>query len=238
MKKLGIVGGLGPMATAYFMRLIVEMTDAVKDQEHIEIILHSKPQIPDRSSYILGISRENPANSIIDVVGNLEINGADIIAIPCITAHFFQKEIEAKSTCPIINTIEESALYLKKEGIEHIGIMATDGTIKGKLFQNTLDSYGIKCELPDDTCQSMIMQMIYNNVKAGMPLKKDCIDRVVDKLFESGAQAILLGCTELSIYKRDYKMQPGILDALEVMARASVIHCGKLKREYTHLISV
>ena len=96
MKRLGIIGGLGPMATAYFLRLIVEMTDAKTDQEHIEVLLHSKPQIPDRTRYILGLSEENPMPELLAVGKSLTAQGVEVIAIPCITAHFFQKQLEEK----------------------------------------------------------------------------------------------------------------------------------------------
>ena len=90
MKILGVIGGLGPMATAYFVQLVTQMTDAVTDQEHIEMIIHSKPSIPDRTKYILGLSKDNPLPLLLSVEDSLIEQGANIIAIPCITAHFFQ----------------------------------------------------------------------------------------------------------------------------------------------------
>ena len=113
MSVLGIIGGLGPMATAYFLQLITEMTDASCDQEHIEILVHSKPQIPDRTSYILGKNEENPVTEMIRIGKKLSKQGAEVLAIPCITAHFFQREMEDALGVPIINAIEETALYLK-----------------------------------------------------------------------------------------------------------------------------
>lgn len=237
MKKLGVLGGLGPMASAYFMRLLVDMTEAATDQEHIEVILHSKPQIPDRTSYILGKSTENPMESMLEVVEDLTSSGVDMIAIPCITAHFFQKELESRGNCPIIHAIEETADYLKMEGINHVGIMATDGTIKSRLFQDILEKQGIACEVPSENCQSMVMHMIYDNVKAGKPLEMRLFHKVSRELFGHGAQVVLLGCTELSMCKRDHEIGPGILDVMEVLARTCVIRCGKLKQEYESLIS-
>ena len=86
---LGVIGGLGPLATAYFLELITKMTDAEKDQDHLEIIIHSKPSIPDRTEYILGKSNENPMQDFIAISKSLASAGTQCIAIPCMTAHYF-----------------------------------------------------------------------------------------------------------------------------------------------------
>ena len=236
MKKLGIIGGLGPMATAYFLHLIINMTDAEKDQEHIEVLLHSKPQIPDRTNYILGVSKESPMPYLSQIGKSLVEQGADIIAIPCITAHFFQSKLEEEINCPIINAIEETAIYLKEENVSKVGIMATDGTIQSELFQNTLKKYDIECIIPEKSLQQKVMSIIYDNVKAGCPIDMEAFNAVTGKLFEEGAQVILLGCTELSMVKRDCNISKGFLDVMEVLARRVVLECGELKQEYKHLI--
>ncbi len=237
MKTLGIIGGLGPMATAYFLQLITNMTDAGKDQEHIEVLLHSKPQIPDRTGYILGISKENPMPHLAQIGKKLTEQGADIIAIPCITAHFFQSKLEEEIKCPIINAIDETALYLKEEKITKVGIMATDGTIKSELFQNVMKKYDIDCVIPQTPFQQKVMSIIYDNVKAGKEIDMEAFEEVSHHLFGSGAQVILLGCTELSMVKRDCEIKAGYLDVMEVLARCAVVNCGKLKQEYKHLIT-
>lgn len=237
MKRLGIIGGLGPMATAYFLRLIVEMTDAATDQEHIEVLLHSKPQIPDRTRYILGLSDENPMPDLLAVGKSLTAQGAQVIAIPCITAHFFQKQLEEEVGCMVIHAIEETAKYLKEEQITHVGIMATAGTVTSRLFQDIMAKYNIACSVPKEEGQRKVMHIIYDDVKAGKPIEMDLFEDVSKELFDDGAQVILLGCTELSMAKRDHALSAGYLDVMEVLARAAVLDCGKLKDEYKHLIT-
>ena len=105
MKKLGVIGGLGPMATAYFYQLITQMSDAGCDQEHMEILLYSKPTIPDRTRYILNNKEENPLDDIVEVGNVLKNAGAEVIAIPCITAHYFHNEIEKAVELPIVHAI-------------------------------------------------------------------------------------------------------------------------------------
>lgn len=236
MKRLGIIGGLGPMATAYFFQLIIEMTDAGKDQEHIEILIHNRPQIPDRTNYILGNSDENPLPELIEVGKGLVRQGAQVVAMPCVTAHFFQQTLEAEIQIPVLNAITETAEYLKMEKIQKVGIMATDGTVESKLFQSILEENGIGCVIPEREAQSDVMHLIYQNVKAGKAMEMDRFERVSKQLFDKGAEVILLGCTELSMAKKDHGIGKGFLDVLEVLARKAVLACGTLKEEYQHLI--
>ena len=87
--KLGVIGGLGPLATAYYYELLTKMSDVSCDQEHLEIYIHSCPQIPDRTAYILDHTQDNPVGAMIQVAKGLQEQGVDYIAIPCITAHYF-----------------------------------------------------------------------------------------------------------------------------------------------------
>ena len=237
MKTLGVIGGLGPMATAYFLQLLTQMTDAQKDQNHIEVLIHSKPQIPDRTRYILGKSAHNPVPDMVAVGKSLVNQGADILAIPCITAHYFQEELEAAIGCPIINALEETAEYVKQRGFEKIGIMATDGTIESGIFQHALEKHGMKAVIPCKEKQAGVMHLIYDNVKSGKPVELPLFEEIAQELFAQGAQVILLGCTELSLIKRDFALEPGFLDVMEVLARKAVLSCGKLRKEYEELIT-
>lgn len=237
MKILGIIGGLGPMATAYFMQLITEMTDAATDQEHIEILVHNKPQIPDRTEYILGKSEKSPVKDIQNVGQKLVEQGAEIVAMPCVTAHFFQRELQAGMEVPLINAIEETANYLKERGIKKVGIMATDGTIESGILQKELTRAGILAVVPRKDNQDRVMHLIYENVKAGKTIEMDCFEEIVKEFEENNVEVILLGCTELSLIKRDYPIGSGFLDIMEVLARKSVLECGTLKAEYQELIT-
>ena len=237
MKKLGIIGGLGPMATAYFFELITQMSAAKTDQEHIEVILHSKPQIPDRTEYILGKSSKSPVPDMMNVGLSLAKQGATTLAIPCITAHYFQKELEEGIGIPIINALEETAQYLLEREIQKVGIMATNGTIESGIFQKVLEESGIEVVIPDKEEQQKVMSLIYENVKAGVAVDISKFDEVSKALFEQNAQVVLLACTELSLIKREYELGSGFLDVMELLAQKSVLACGKLLEEYNELIT-
>lgn len=225
------------MATAYFLQLLVQMSDARTDQEHMEVLLHSMPQIPDRTGYILDRNRENPLPAMAKVGQGLVDQGAEVIAIPCVTAHFFQQQLEAEIGIPILNGIEETALFLKEAGVCRAGLMATDGTVQSGLFQRSLDAAGISCVLPSQEGQLQVMHLIFNDVKAGKPVEMPLFLDTARQLFRDGAQVILLGCTELSLIKRDFRLEPGFLDVMEVLARKAVCTCGRLKPEYEKLIT-
>ncbi len=238
MKRLGVIGGLGPIATAYFYELIIKMTDARLDQEHIEMLIYSKPSIPDRTDYILGKSPDNPVYPMVDVGRKLVGMGADHIAIPCITAHYFHDTLSEGIKAPVLHAIMETAHYLKSEGIRQAGIMATEGTVHSGIFQQELQECGITSILPSDESQAAVSELIYKNIKANEPVDYEKFEQVSHQLRRDGAEVIILGCTELSLIKRDFKIGPGYIDAMEVLAMRSIILSeAKLKKEYNILIT-
>ena len=235
---LGVIGGLGPIATAHFMELIIRMTEADTDQEHLDMIIYNRPSIPDRTGYILDSTKPNPLPEMIRVGNALARQGAKLIAIPCMTAHYFHRELTRYIEAPIVHAIHEVAAHLKKHGITRVGIMATDGSIRSGLFQQELQKHGIEPIIPGEQAQKCVMSVIYDDVKANKPAEMDKFRFASGELREKGAQAIILGCTELSLVKRDYAIGAGYLDAMEVLAQTCVLRCGgKLKEEYQELIS-
>jgi aspartate racemase len=237
-KRLGVIGGLGPIATAYFYELMIQMTDARIDQEHIEILIFSKPSIPDRTAYILGKSNDNPVHAMIDIGRLLVAMGADYIAIPCITAHYFHDTLTEGINAPIIHIIKETTQYLNDRGVRRAGIMATEGTVFSGLFQEELRNCGIEPIIPSPERQKDVTDLIYKNVKANLPPEMDKFQTVSTWLRENGSEVIILGCTELSLIKRDYDIGPGYIDAMEVLAMRSIQLCeAKLKEEFISLIT-
>ena len=235
---LGVIGGLGPIATAHFMELVIRMTEAATDQEHLDMILYNRPSIPDRTGYILDPTKPNPLPEMIRVGNALARQGAKLIAIPCMTAHYFHADLTRYIEAPIVHAIHETAAHLKKHGISRVGIMATDGTIRSRLFQQELEKHGITPLIPGEEGQKCVMSVIYDDIKANRPAGMDKFELASNDLKDQGAQAIILGCTELSLVKRDYPIGAGYLDAMEVLAQTCVKRCGgQLKEEYQELIS-
>ncbi len=246
MHKLGVIGGLGPMATALFMEYVIEMTDASTDAEHIEMLIHNCPQIPDRTAYILGNSTQSPAPHMIDSGLMLQQNGCDLISIPCITANYFYNEISEAVNIPILDGVKETAAVINSYNTNHtqnkittVGIIATDGTIKSQLFQNALNKYNLATVIPESEDQEQIMSLIYDDVKGGRKIDNATVKRlesIAAKLYEKGAEIVILGCTELSVIGQRLSNTEGYADALRALAQSTVLACGKLKPQYNAII--
>lgn len=236
-KIIGVIGGLGPLATAHFMELVTQMTDARREQENVDMIVYNFPSIPDRTGYILGSNLKSPLPGLKNVGHALVRQKVSCIAIPCVTAHYFHRELQAVLPVPIINGVVETVKLLKERGIRKVGIMATDGTVRSGLLTRELDHAGIISVTPSPKRQADVMHLIYENIKAGKRADMQRFRRVQQELMDCGAEIILLGCTELSVIKRDEKIGSGFLDVMEVLARETVIRSGKkLKPQYEMLI--
>ena len=237
-KVLGVIGGLGPLATAHFLELTTRMTDAKAEQQNLDMIVYNFPSIPDRTGYILGSNLKSPLPGLLWAGRSLARQGVDCIAIPCVTAHFFYEELCEGVRRPIIHGVRETARHLKEQGVSSAGIMATDGTIISGLFSRALMDAGIRPMIPSKARQADVMSLIYDDIKAGNPPDMEKFQAVSDELRKKGAETIVLGCTELSLVKRDCSLGPGYLDSMEVLAREALLRCGKqLKQQYQNLLT-
>lgn len=233
-KAVGILGGVGPLSTVYFMDMIIKMTDAKKDQDHINMIAFNHATIPDRTDFIVGKSPENPLPVMVNDAVKLQSVGADFIVIPCNTAHYFFDIIKESVTIPMLNIVEETVKYAieKVQNLNTIGILATDGTLISNTYQRVCDKKGIKCVAPNKEQQKCVMNLIYNQVKAGKSADIMTFYEIIQDLLDQGCQAVILGCTELSVIKKDFKLDlPYIVDSLEVLARKTILTCNKQIRE-------
>lgn len=225
-KTLGILGGLGPMSSAYFYEMLTAHTRAERDSDHLNILISSRADTPDRTDYILGKSDNNPLP-----VMNLEVKkligaGADIIAIPCNTAHYFYEGISAAADVPVINIIRQTALFCYRSGLKKVGLLATEGTVRSGAYTEIFDKAQIECVVPHDDMDT-VMDIIYGKIKKGItPDKKEFLS-ISDKLFSQGCERVILGCTELSLLKREFALGDEFLDSLEVLAYSAIKMCGK-----------
>ncbi len=234
---LGLIAGMGPFVTAYFSDLVVNMTKAERDQEHLDMIIYHSPSIPDRSSYILDPSLPSPLEPMIDLGKRLEEQQVGCIAIPCVTAHYFHDALSKEVSVPVLHAVKETAALLQEAGVKKVGIMATTGTITSGMFQKELDKLGIESVIPSAQAQQDVMYVIFDCVKANRPVNMSRFENAAAELKEKGAEMIIIGCTELSLVKRDHNLGSAYIDALEVLARKAVLTCGgELKEAYRNLI--
>lgn len=224
-KTLGILGGMGPLATSYFYQMIINKTDAKTDQEHINMIILNDVLIPDRTSFILG-NGENPLPRLINDLRKLEGLDVDLIAVPCNTCTYFYEEMQKSTNIEILNMIRDTCLYLKENNINNTLILATSGTIKSNLYQKYLERFGIDYKVTSYIDE--IMFLIYERVKKGITITEkelSILFKEIDK-FDS----VILGCTELSILKCLYGLDDRFIDPLEVECDLILKKFNKKKR--------
>jgi len=219
---LGVIGGLGPMSSAYFYELVTEHTRAERDQDHIDIILSSRATTPDRTDYILGRSTESPLPYMVEDARSLEVYGATAIVIPCNTAHYFIDEVRRSVSVPVPSIIEETVLHLKRNGVKKACILATEGTVRSGSYQQGLEENGIGWAVPDEVGQAVLMDIIYGDVKKGVIPSPEKLYAACAPLFDHGCDCAILGCTELSLLKRSLGDDSRFVDSLEVLAKVSI----------------
>ena len=235
--KIGVVGGVGPAATVDFMSKIVRNSPASSDQEHPKLVVEQNPQIPDRTGNLIGDGAD-PTIALYSTCKKLEADEADIIAIPCNTAHAFVERIQPYLSIPIINMLFETASHIKRHhaGCRKIGLLATSGTIASRVYHQALETDGFELLVPDDENQKRVMSAIYGpkGVKAGFN-QGQCAEELLEALISlaaRGAEVIILGCTELPllIEKNNTFPVPGgtvvILDPADILA----LKCVALSR--------
>lgn len=227
-KSVGVIGGLGPMATVYFLEYVINLTDAQKDQEHINMVITNHATTKDRTEYIVGKSKDSPAKTLIEDAKKLEASGVDFIVITCNTAHYFYDEIQKSINIPIVNILEETVDYVKSNNFKKVGILATDGTINSKIYQNVCEKENVEYLILDSRNQNIIMDIIYNEIKCGKNANMDKFNSIIDYTKKNGCDCVILGCTELSILKNDNNLIGKFyIDSLDILARKTIEKCGK-----------
>jgi len=227
MKTIGIIGGMGPLATADLYLKITNMTEAAKDQDHVHIVIDSNPKIPDRTAYILG-EGETPLPEIVKSIRRLEAAGCDFLIMPCNTAHHIIEEIEATTRIPFINMMEVTAKFVANSFAgQTAGVLATDGTCRSGAYERYFEKHGIQVVKPDQY-QPDVMELIYKGVKSGvLDMSLAGIEAAIEEMKEKGATVFILGCTELSaVSHRIRSLGDTFVDPLEVLAMESIKEAG------------
>ena len=231
MGKLGVIGGMGPEATAFFYEEVIEHTDASRDQEHLDMVIISQASMPDRTHAILTGNDARLLEVMSEDARALEALGCTCIAIPCNTSHFFYDQIQSFTSVPIIHMPREAVREaVRARGARRIGVMGTDGTVRSGVYERECEALGAECVVPSPERQADVMSIIYDNVKAGHPADMGRFSLVVDELVRRGCDAVILACTELSVVRRRQGAPEVCLDAMDVLVREAIVRSGKLYR--------
>ncbi|GLZ30943.1 aspartate racemase [Lentzea sp. NBRC 105346] len=218
--KVGILGGMGPAATADFYTKLVRSTPAVTDQDHVPVVIWADPTIPDRTAALLG-QGPDPSPWLEQGAHALVLAGAELLAIPCNTAHAFLDTVRsAASPVHVLDMVAETAAEVARlQPGATVGVLATTGTLKAELYQHALAGRGLTPLVPDDTTQLGVMSAI-RHVKAGGDLAeaRQLTAPALQSLYRSGATAVVAACTEIPLLLQS----SDVVDATAVLARAVV----------------
>ncbi|KWO35525.1 aspartate racemase [Burkholderia sp. MSMB1459WGS] len=202
--KVGVVGGVGPAATVDFMHKIVRNTPATRDQDHIKLLVEQNPQIPDRTENLIG-EGPDPTISLYATCRKLEAGDADIIAIPCNTAHAYVERVQPYLGIPIVNMLTVTAQHIRSTfpTLRKIGLLATSGTVASGVYRKALEAAGLEQVVPSPERQADVMNAIYGprGVKAGFTTGA-CVDDLtaaINEMAADGVDVVILGCTELPL---------------------------------------
>lgn len=228
---VGILGGMGPAASVLFASRLVSMTAADSDRDHVPFIFASPNTIPDRSAYLIGESETSPFPALLRECRRLVSAGADFLVITCNTAHAFLPLLRAEIAAPIFDMPALTAKEAARCGFRHVGLLSTRGTLETGIFERALAPYGIGIVKPTSEEQRAVDSAIVA-LKGARHLPKRALAETADALLRRGADALILGCTELSLIDRVIRGKSRkVIDPMTLLARESILYAGKKLRE-------
>jgi aspartate racemase len=220
---LGILGGMGPLATVDFLEKLIEETNSATDQRHIPTVTWSVPQIPDRSNSIMN-GGESPYPELRRGLLNLQKMGASIIAIPCNTAHFWHDSLVESTGMNILHIVDAVIDQLRvaalKRNIKTVGILATAGTVCSGIYQKKLVAMGYEAIIPSEYDQNIVTTGIGLAKSGKVLVAKNIFLQQIDRLKEQGAEMIILACTEIPAVLDNSEE---LIDSNRALARRCVV---------------
>jgi len=222
---------MGPEATAFMFDLFIKMTKAEKDQDHPKIIIYSNPETPARTDAIFK-SGEDPLPYLIQGISALKKAGADMIVMPCITAHYFIPEVKKEITFNFISLLDESVKWVEKNlpMVRKIGLLSSTGTIKSRIFHESFQERGLNIITPDKNEQKIVMKAIFGSggIKAGYKTgsSRNSILQIAASLINRGAEAIIAGCTEIPLVLRDDDLRVPLIEPMHRAVEAALKQAG------------
>ena len=222
-KTIGILGGMGPLATVDFINKIIAQTPAKQDQEHLPLIIHSVPQIPDRTACLME-GKESPLIALNKGLDTLIQAGVGCIVIPCNTAHHWYNDLLTKSRVPILHIADACIEEIKREKISSVSLLATDGTNKANFYPGKLANENIAFTAVALSTQEKVMAGIYK-VKAGdISAGGQLLEEALKEALVNGVEKVILGCTEIpfALEHIDSAYLPYTIDATKALSKACV----------------
>ena len=227
-KIIGILGGMGPEASADLYMRIIKATPVKKDQDHYRIIIDSNPKVPDRTPAILGTG-PSPLPVMLETARNIQNAGANFLLMSCNTAHYFYQQLQDGLDIPVLHMIGLSAADTAERlpSVRKAGLLATDGTIASRLYHDSYGEKEIEILAPSAGSQSRVMDAIYRHIKTGdLDQGGELLRNVAEELIADGAEAVICGCTEVSLVLHDGDLAVPVVDPMQVLALKAVAFAG------------
>lgn len=225
---VGILGGMGPLATADFYAKLIAATPATRDQEHIPVVMWADPTVPDRSAGLDG--GPDPTPWLVRGGRNLAAMGATFIAMPCNSAHAYLPRLQPAVPIPFLHMMGETAaaVAMGYGNVERVGLLATVGTVRAGLYAAAFAAHNVAVIAPDEARQAHVTAAIAR-VKAGDtgPEATALVAAAAAWLVDAGAAVLLTGCTELPLIFRDGDAVVPVLDPTHALAEATVRRAGR-----------
>ena len=218
MYKLGVIGGMGPLATVNFYERVVLNTEAKCDNEHIDMIVLNHSTMPDRTKCIIENRKTEFLEAIKKDFAILENIGVEAVAIPCNTSHYFYDEFKKLTYLKIINMIEETVLEVKKSGVKRISVFGTLGTLNSKVYEKYAKEYRLEVKEVSEADKQAVMDIIYN-IKETNNLDNKQFTDILNRYCDDETVGII-ACTELSLL--DIPEYINTVDALNVLVKRSI----------------
>lgn len=224
-KKLGILGGMGPMASSLLYEKITAQTQAHCDQAHLDILLYSHASLPDRSD---AIAAGDTAPLLAQLTADLQFlaqAGCQVLAIPCNTSHYFYHSLQSALSVPLLNMIDLCLHQVQAKNPKKVAVLATEGTLSTRLYQDKLHAMDLPClELPCHI-QNRVNTLIYQEIKAGKPGDVENFAQIEDYLSGQQVDCVILACTELSVFASQHTPPHHYVDALDILTQQCIQHC-------------
>ena len=225
-KTVGVIGGLGPLATLDFFDRVLKRTRAVAEQEHLRLIIDNNTKIPDRNAFMRG-EGPSPGPALAASAKGLEVAGAEVIVMACNTTHIWEAEIRAAISVPFLSIIDETAAVVADLRPEAVGVLAVDACLKGGLYQDALKKAGVKALLLSEDSQKTFMDLIYR-IKSGDTgdTVKRAMVTLARRLEAQGAEAIIAGCTEIPIVLSADDIDGELVSSTDVLVERTILFAG------------
>lgn len=225
-KNVGVIGGLGPIATLDFFDRILKRTKAVREQDHLRLIIDNNTKIPDRNAYKRG-EGPSPGPALASAARALQDAGAEFIVMACNTTHAWEAEIRTAISVPFISIIEETTKVVADLNPEGAGVLAVDACLSSNLYQEALTKRGVKPVLLPADSQRTFMELIYR-IKGGDTGEtvKRSMATLARKLEAQGAEVIIAGCTEIPLVLTADDIDGELVNSTDVLVERTIVFAG------------